>query len=251
MSSLSGVAVDSHGAFTVRAANNLVAANQTDLALGAESAQAAAVTQYGASRLAAVSAQVQATSLAAASATTPAAERAILTALRSHVAATRDIIVSSQRQATEIAGRVEALQYSTGGHPGVDDTIVGGAGSPAGRIQLVDNKTGPIPLDPAPTPPPPGPVTGDPIKLPSAPPRVPPSVTVIDASPPTDAPHQPGFPKCSTSDNLKHIAEMLAGIALFGSAIPADLASLGLATPGLISGGYMGYDGFDELRKCT
>jgi hypothetical protein len=44
---------------------------------------------------------------------------------------------------------------------------------------------------------------------------------------------------------------MLAGIELFGIAIPAGVPSLGAATPGLISGGYMGYGGFDELRKCT
>jgi hypothetical protein len=74
---------------------------------------------------------------------------------------------------------------------------------------------------------------------------------VIDASPPDQPQHQPGFPDCPTSDNLKHIAEMLLGLGIFGISIPADLASLGLETPGLLSGGYVAYDGFDELRKCT
>ena len=36
--------------------------------------------------------------------------------------------------------------------------------------------------------------------------------------------------------------------------VPKEIKTLEFrvaATPGLISGGYMGYDGFDELRKCT
>jgi hypothetical protein len=74
---------------------------------------------------------------------------------------------------------------------------------------------------------------------------------VIDASQPQGPPQQkPGFPKCPASDDLKHFTELLAGAAIFGILIPADIASLGAATPGLLSGGYMVYDGFDELRKC-
>lgn len=114
-------------------------------------------------------------------------------------------------------------------------------------------RKGPLPQDPpsTPTPTPNPPSTGEPIKLP---PRTgPPPVTVIDASPPADAvspPSEAGFPKCSTSDNVKHILEVLGGGVGFGLSIPADVASLGAATPGLIGSAYMVYDGVDELSKC-
>ncbi len=112
---------------------------------------------------------------------------------------------------------------------------------------------GPLPQDPpsTPTPTPNPPYTGEPIKLP--PRSGPPPVPVIDASPPADAASPPsgvGFPKCSTSDNVKHILEVLAGGVGFGLSLPAEIASLGAATPGLIGGAYAVYDGMDELRKC-
>jgi hypothetical protein len=256
---MSGAVIDVHQSFVAESAGSLSGAARTDTVLGAQVSAAAQLTQEGAARLATLAAENAATSRVAATVSTPAGERAVLVELRSQAARASEVVSSAKQQATELAGQARALQYprpavAIGGgsdtSAGPDDQIVAGPEPGGPHVQLVDNTFGSVPQDPPPTPaPPPPPVTGEPIHLPPAPPR---PVQVIDASPPDGdaaAPH-PGFPKCPTSDNLKHIGELLAGAAIFGISIPADVPSLGAATPGLLSGGYMVYDGFDELRKC-
>ena len=239
-STMSGAGIAQHESFAGRSATALAHAALSDGSLGDHLDAAAEAATRGAARIDAISAQAQQTYAAAAVARTPGAQRNVLAALRSHLAQTTQVVEPTKRHAADLSSGVRALDYRDDrGNAGVQpvDYVIGG---------------GKLPQEPPPSVPPPpvppSPVTGPPIKY-NPPPTTP---KVIDASPPPENPgHQTGFPKCATSDNLKHIAEMLAGIALFGIAIPADLASLGAATPGLISGGYMGYDGFDELRKCT
>jgi hypothetical protein len=114
----------------------------------------------------------------------------------------------NQRVATQLgagAGQMEGMVAATWQSPkaGPDDTIVDdGRGMP--NIQIVDNRTGPLPADPPPPPPPAPPQTGEPIKLP---PRPAPPPTVITAEPPDGKP--PGFPGCGGLDQLKGFAPPL------------------------------------------
>jgi hypothetical protein len=108
----------------------LSAASQSDASLHAHAAQAAALTQVGAQRIHAIAAQTRTTALAAAapSAHSPAAQKAILTALRSQVAAAQEVVDTTTTQASELAGQIRALQYPLD-RPG--PTVPGDAPSPA------------------------------------------------------------------------------------------------------------------------
>jgi uncharacterized protein YukE len=207
---------------------------------------------------------------------TPAGQAALLAHLQTQLGRAQAVVDGASQQGATLADRISAaamgyreIGATTGGgdvSSSPDDVIAGNGSTIQGRIQMIDNgapspapeppapgtapQIGPFPVPPsvaAATPPPP--VTGEPHSIPPPPPR---PVQVIDASPPKEprlAP-QVGFPKCATEDNVKHLAEILAGGLLFGASIPADIGSLGAATPGLAGGAWMVWDGADELRKC-
>jgi len=109
----SGVLVTRHRAFAANSAATLSGASQTDTSLRTHAATAATLTEIGAQRIDAIAAQTRATAQAAAapSAQSPAAQKAILTALRSQVAAARDVVTATTTQASELAGQIRALEY--------------------------------------------------------------------------------------------------------------------------------------------
>jgi hypothetical protein len=109
----SGILITRHQLFATDSAATLSAASQTDASLHTHTAAAASLTQIGAQRIDAIAAQTRATAQAAAAPTalSPAAQKAILTALRSQVAAARDVVASTTTQASELAGEIRALQY--------------------------------------------------------------------------------------------------------------------------------------------
>jgi hypothetical protein len=110
----SGVLITRHRAFATNSAATLSGASQTDTSLRTYAATAATLTQIGAQRIDAIAAQTRATAQAAAaapSAQSLAAQKAILTALRSQVAAARDVVTATTTQASELAGQIRALQY--------------------------------------------------------------------------------------------------------------------------------------------
>lgn len=124
MGELSGLMADSYRSFAHRAAGRLGEAAATDVALDRYLAQAAQITGTGAARLDGIAAQVRAIAPAAATAGTPAAQQAVLGALRSLVAQAGDVVNTTRRQAGGLAGGIRALGYGDvplGGGPGDDD----------------------------------------------------------------------------------------------------------------------------------
>ena len=107
----SGVLIARHTAFADKNAAALSGAGQTEAALDTHVARGAALTQTGAQRLDAIAAQTRATGQAAPTARTPAAQRVILTALRSQVAQAQDVVNTAKTQAAGLAGLVRALKY--------------------------------------------------------------------------------------------------------------------------------------------
>lgn len=248
MGELSGAMVDAHALLVEKSARQLVGAAVSDMRLANHTQAAADLTADGAAQLEVIAERHRATAQFAAGARTAAAQRTVLAALRSEAAAVSDVVSTTQRRAGEIAGQIRALDYhTTGTQSGPDDTIVGDDHT-GPRVQMVDNRVGPLPQDPPPPPPLP-PQTGEPIKLPLSPPRVPPPATVIDASPPDD--QGPGFHHADPIEQLKYFGEILAGGRLFGASIPVDLATLGLGgTAGLTGGAWMVGDGVDNLGRA-
>jgi hypothetical protein len=103
----------------------------TDNALGAQLQQAAHLSEDGAGRLDAIAGQTRATAQIAATNTTPAAQRVILSALRSQVAQAHDVVATTSRRAGAVAATIDTLSYT-------HDRS--GSGDPT--IQMVDDKTG-------------------------------------------------------------------------------------------------------------
>ena len=93
---------------------------------------AATLTHAGAQQLDAIAAQTRATSQAAATATVPAAQRAVLTALRSQLAHAHDVVNATKRQAAGLTSQIRALQYR------LDHPRPPGPGTP-GDVQAPDN----------------------------------------------------------------------------------------------------------------
>ncbi|WP_431240961.1 hypothetical protein ACQ86B_28990 (plasmid) [Mycolicibacterium aichiense] len=149
MSTLSGDLIDQHAAFVARSAPALTASAQADVAVGSQLQNAALLTRSGASQLDALAAENRATTAAAAGARSPAAQRAVLTALKGQVSRAQAIVGSAQQAATQLAAGIRTARYRapTGG-PGPDDQIVDADAKKRGGIQLVDNRTGPAPAAP-------------------------------------------------------------------------------------------------------
>jgi hypothetical protein len=142
----SGVLIKRHTAFADKNAVALSGAGHTDAALDAHAARAATLTQTGAQRLDAIAAQTRATTQAATTARTPAAQRVILTAVRSQVAQAQNVVNTTTTQASGLAGQVRALKYPppAGGH---GDTQALGFG-PGGTPQTPADKEPPHGKDP-------------------------------------------------------------------------------------------------------
>ena len=126
-SDLSGAFIATHKAFVEQSAPRLGAGAQTDADLQSHTVAAATLTQAGARRLDAIAAETRATSQAAATASSPAAERAILVALRSQLARANDVVTTTKQQAAALAGQVRALKYPRAGN-GHGDTQALGVG---------------------------------------------------------------------------------------------------------------------------
>lgn len=111
MSDNAGVARDRHAAFSMRSAGQLETAASTDTSFDTHLARADAVSRDGIARLDAIAAQNRSTTAIAATATSPAAERAILTALRNQVAQANEVVDGTRRRAGGLAGDTHALTY--------------------------------------------------------------------------------------------------------------------------------------------
>ena len=111
MSDNSGVTRERHRGFSTKAATRLGGAATTDTSFDSHLTSADAISRGGIARLDAIAAQNRATVAAAASATSPAAQRAILAALRTHVGEAGDVLDSVRRRVGGLAGDTHALTY--------------------------------------------------------------------------------------------------------------------------------------------
>jgi hypothetical protein len=107
----SGVVIAAHRRFATRNAASLRLAGRTDHGLAGQMRVAAAAAQRGALRIDAIAGQTQATRQAGAVAISPAAQRAILTALRLQLSRAKGVVDSISRQSAELAGRIQGLDY--------------------------------------------------------------------------------------------------------------------------------------------
>ena len=107
----SGAVIAMHQRLAVENAAALSAAGQTDKALQAHLATAAATTHAGAQRLVAIANCTHMTKGAGADAMSPAAQRAILTALRSQLAQAAEVVDSVSRRGTDLAASIRSLRY--------------------------------------------------------------------------------------------------------------------------------------------
>lgn len=89
----------------------LMTASTSDAGLTAQVVDAAAVTKAGGERLDAIAAQTRATTQAAAGARTPAAQRAILAALRGQLQQVSDVVQTTQQQGGATAAQIRSLRY--------------------------------------------------------------------------------------------------------------------------------------------
>jgi hypothetical protein len=157
----SGDAVTTHREVVRRSAAAVGAAAHSDTGLGNHLAVAAMLASAGGKAMEGVAADNRTTATDAAYSTTPAEDIAILTALRSQLARTQEIICAAQQGAAEIADGVRSLDYPSGDSDNNDG------------IQAVYYSGTPLPMDPAPEPPlptpRPGPLPGT-VILPPGPP---------------------------------------------------------------------------------
>jgi len=116
-SPLSGQFVDGHRGFASRAQTGLNVSGQADAALATQVARASAVVQSGASQLEAIAAEHAQTRALAAGARTPAAQRAVVTALRSQAERTDTVVASTLENAQRSAGNIQAIDWKTGPAP--------------------------------------------------------------------------------------------------------------------------------------
>jgi hypothetical protein len=163
----SGDAANADREFARHSASAVSAAAHSDTSLGSHLAVAAMLASAGAKGMDVVAADNRTTAMAAAYNTTPADEKAILTALRSQLARTQQIIGAAGQGASQIADGARTLDYPSGAS---DDRIIGDSDD---GIEAVDYSRTPLPMDPAPQPPlptpQPGPLPGT-VILPPAPP---------------------------------------------------------------------------------
>lgn len=154
MTELSGELVDAHGLFVGRSAPALTASSHTDMVLETQLRQAAALSQTGAVQIDAIAEENKSTTASAAVARTPAAQVAVVAALRSQAARTQQIVNATEQAAGQIAETTRALRYPDGG-PGDRDQRP--------TVRMVDNTTKPPPPPQAGRPPDPADsIVGDP-----------------------------------------------------------------------------------------
>jgi hypothetical protein len=110
MGDTAGATRESHDSFAQRAATRLDGAANTDDAFDGALTRADAINRAGAARLHDIAAQNRATA-ASATATSPAAQRAILAALRNQMAQANGVLESTQQEVAGIAGETRALGY--------------------------------------------------------------------------------------------------------------------------------------------
>jgi hypothetical protein len=115
---LSGNAADRHAVFAVETARTLAAAGRTDVGLQGRLTTAAAATQRGAQRLDAITERTGALTQGAATARTPAAQRAIVGAVRAELSRAHSVVTSTQQQAAGTAGQIRELGYGPPGRGG-------------------------------------------------------------------------------------------------------------------------------------
>ncbi|GAC1407687.1 MAG: hypothetical protein NVS4B6_21080 [Mycobacterium sp.] len=144
MSQLSGELADAHGLFVGRSAPALTASSHSDVVLETQLRQAAALGRAGAAQIGTIAEENQSTAAAAVLARTPAAQVAILTALRSQATRTQQIVNSTHEAAGQIAQTTRGLRYPDGGSGGPDDRIVADSDQ-RDTVQMVDNTTKPPP----------------------------------------------------------------------------------------------------------
>ncbi len=137
---LSGNLADRHAVFAAETARTLAADGRTDAGLQERLASAAATTRSGAQQLEAITERTGALAHDAGTAGTPAAQRALVGALRAELAQAQSVVDSTQQRATAAAGGIRELGY---GH-------------------ALPRRGGPPLAPPAPTPPqpPPNPLDG-------------------------------------------------------------------------------------------
>ncbi len=126
---MSGVLVDRHRLFAAKNAALLSAAGDSDTAFQSHLAKATALVRTGAQRLDVVAAQTRETSRAAATVTSPEAERIILSALRTQVTQTADVVDSIRQHSGELATHINSLSYEVPAAPSLP-----GQPLPAGPI---------------------------------------------------------------------------------------------------------------------
>jgi hypothetical protein len=107
----SGAVISAHTRFVVDTAAALSAAGQSDKTLQRQLVTAAAVTQDGAQRLAAIADRTHATAAVGAGATSAPAQRAVLIELRSQLAQAAEVVESVRQRGAGLAALVQSLQY--------------------------------------------------------------------------------------------------------------------------------------------
>lgn len=110
----------------------LMTASTSDAELTAQLMVAGGATRAGAERLDLIADQIRAITLDAQTSRSPAAQRAVLTALRSQLQQADQIVRGTQQQGTAVAARIRALRYPPA------------QGSAAGGVTPLD---GPLPED--------------------------------------------------------------------------------------------------------
>jgi hypothetical protein len=143
---LSGNLADRHAVFATETARSLEADGRTEAGLQERLSRAAAATQRGAQRLEAVTERTGALAQEADSARTPAAQRAIVGALRAELSQARSVVTSTQQQAADTAGQIRELGYA--------HTVPGRGGPPLAPPTPTPPQPPPNPLEDGADPPP-------------------------------------------------------------------------------------------------
>jgi hypothetical protein len=111
---LSGEAIDAHQQFVNTSTPAITRAVLNDLTLGVHLDAAATITRAGADQLDAIAQQARATTQVAATATTPAAQRAVLAVMQTHVQAANTVVESTRQQAADLAAEIKGIDYKQG-----------------------------------------------------------------------------------------------------------------------------------------
>jgi hypothetical protein len=108
---LSGTAVSAYQAGADRSAGHLSSASASDTTVAGQLTTAAAIDRAGAAQLDQIKANNDATVRMAPLARTPAAQRVLATALRSHVTAASQVVQSTRQQVSGLAGQIQLVDY--------------------------------------------------------------------------------------------------------------------------------------------